>query len=226
MRVIQKICLVLVILGGITPKAQACFEGYTTDTFSHRYNPGLSNPLFEKNLNLTQQQLLNSEVFKLYEHRPESINVGQYHLISLFSEIGSYKADFAMYSLENGTVNGYVLMELLIPRDPCIYEDLKQSYLKDLVEVPQNFSQTLPSGFSLSLFEKRNKRFIFQTLLLNTPIAPYNKSPHRASSFVLVRAKYPIELEAFIQPRIQAYLTANLDEFVLGLNQISEPDPE
>lgn len=225
MWIIQKTFLALIVFGGITLKAQACFDGYTPENFLIN-SPGLPNPLFEKNLNLTQQQLLNSEVFKLYEHSPENINVGQYHIISLFSEIGSYKEDFALYSLENGVVNGYILMEFLIPRDPCVYEKLKQSYLKDLVEVSQIFSQTLPSGFSLSLFEKRNKRFIFQTLLLNTPIAPYNQPPHIGSSIVLMRAKYPVELEVFFQPRMQAYLTANLDEFIFRVNQISEPDPE
>ena len=176
---------------------------------------------------MSQQELLNSYEFQLYERPPESIVSGQYNILNLFlGDYGDYEESFALYTLENNSVNGYVLMELLLPSDPCDYEALKQGYIRDQLEVQHDFSYAFPSGFSLSLFEKRNKRFIFQTLLLNTPTAPYDQPPYRAKSFVLVRAKYPVELEAVIKPRIQAYLTTNLEEFVFRLNQSWEPEED
>lgn len=227
MRIIQKIGLAFILLGGITLESKACFEGYAHTNFFDRYHLGLPNPFFKNNLNLSQQELLNSYEFQLSDQAPESVQNGQYTILSRFlGDYGDYEERFALYTLENNRVNGYALMELLLPSDPCHYEALKQSYIKDQVEVQHDFSYAFPSGFSLSLFEKRNQRFIFQTILLNTPTSPYDQPPYRAKSFVLVRAKYPAELEAVIKPRIQAYLTTNLEEFVFRLNQSWEPEED
>jgi len=196
--------------------AQACFPGYQASKFMP-FAPGGGAYYLEKHNGKSYEQLISYNTANYqFDLQLAPLPVEQYQLIKMGQDLNdNYLGILGLYPLKANRIQGYVLLELTAPLDPCLNESIFiQPELQGKHRVFNYLPQlAIPSGLELQFYEQVKGKFVERSAVLVNPSVDTSVPPHSKSRYLVMSARYHIELEPYIKPEIQRYFESNIPQW-------------
>lgn len=208
---IFKICILsLLLCVSFEKQAFACFTGY--EEVQKYASAGILGPpfVFSPELGKTIQKVMTDMDYHSLVSSPLTGKLSFLTQRKIAVDQNSWQGRTALYFTESSVIKYYMLLEMVRVFDPCfqqlvIDEDthnkvLREGYLDTVA---------LPTGYSLTTYEKHTKNHVEQVVVLTSPRHPQSLVPFPQQEIVS-RAFYPLEMESYLKPYLLEYLTANI----------------